>query len=76
MFFFMFFFLMYGHGKLDLKVVHGRAEKSLEATRFVQKRCTHLRPKLSRKIVGPRVLEKKVCLVADTFTLVSNCYRK
>ena len=24
----------------------------------------------------PRVLEKKVCLFADTFTYGSNCYRK
>ena len=24
----------------------------------------------------PRVLEKRVCLFADTFTYVSNCYRK
>ena len=31
------YFDLYGHGKLDLKFVHGRAEKQLEATRFVQK---------------------------------------
>ena len=40
---------MYGHGSLDLKFVHGRAESVLEPTRFVQKRCTHQRLKLLRK---------------------------
>ena len=30
-------------------------KSKLEATRFVHKRCTHLRPKLPRKIVEPRV---------------------
>ena len=38
----------------------------LEGTRFIQKRCTYLRPKSPRKIMEPRVLEKKVCLFADT----------
>ena len=33
-------------------------------------------PKSPRKIIEPRVLEKRVCLFADTFTCVSNCYRK
>ena len=61
-------FIPYGHGKLDLKFVHGRAETRLEATRFVQKRCIHLRPKLPRKIAEPRILERKACLFADTFT--------
>ena len=53
--------------KLDLKFVRGRDENMLEATRFVQKRCTHQKPKLPRKIIELRVLEKKVRLVADTF---------
>ena len=65
---FLYSFYLYGHGKLDLKSVHGRAESRLEATRFVQKRCTYLRPKSPRKIIEPRILEKKVCLFADTFT--------
>ena len=37
---FFLYFDLYGYGKLDLKLVHGRAESVLEATRFVQKRCT------------------------------------
>ena len=32
------YFDLYGHGKLDLKFVHGK----LEVTRFIQKRCTYL----------------------------------
>ena len=40
----------------------------LEATRFVQKRCVHLRPKLPRKIIESLASEKKVSLVANTFT--------
>ena len=31
----------------------------LEAKRFVQKRCTYQRPKSPRKVIEPRVLEKK-----------------
>ena len=61
-------FDQYGHGKLNLKFVHGRPKSRLEATRSVQKRCTYLRPKSPRKIIEPRVLEEKVCLFADTFT--------
>ena len=52
------------------------SKSRLEVTRFVQKSCTHLGPKLPRKIVETRVLEKLGCLVADTFALVNNCYRK
>ena len=62
------YFDLYGHGKLNLKFVHGRAKSRLEATRFVQKRCTFLRPKSPKKIIEPRVLEKKVCLFVDTLT--------
>ena len=39
----------------------------LKAARFVQKGCTYLRPKLSKKITESRVIEKEVRLVADTF---------
>ena len=34
------------------------------------------RPKSPRKIIEQRALEKEACLFADTFTYVSNCYRK
>ena len=59
-----------------LRLFMAGPKRRLEAAKFIQKRCTHPRPKLPRKIVEPRVLEKMVCLVADTFALVSNCYRK
>ena len=68
--------ILYGHGMLDLKFVHGGAEKRVGSNKVCPKRCTHLRPKLPRKLIEPRVLEKMVCLVADTFALVSNCHRK
>ena len=64
------YFVMNGHGKLDLRFVHGRAEK------MFFKWSTYLRPKSPRKMIEPRVLEKRVCLFADTFSCVSNCYRK
>ena len=51
-------------------------KSGLKAPMFVQIRCTHLRWKLQRKLVEPRVLKKMVCLVADIFALVSNFYCK
>ena len=42
-------------------------KSKLEATRFVQKRCTYL-AEIAEEIIEPRVLEKEVCLFADTFT--------
>ena len=33
---FLCFLIPYGHGKLDLKFLHGRAEKAVVATSFVQ----------------------------------------
>ena len=55
------FFNLYCHGKLDLKFFSMAGPRSgLEATRIVQKGCTHQRPKLPRKIMEPRVLEKGV----------------
>ena len=58
------YFGLYGHGKLDLKFVHGRAEKSVGSNKI----CSYPRPKSLRKIIEPRVLKKKVCSFADTFT--------
>ena len=69
-------FLMYGHGKLDLKFVHGSGKIGSASNKIRPKGVTHQRPKLPRKIVEPRVLEKRVYLVTNTFTLISNCYRK
>ena len=61
--------LFFGHGKLDLSFVHGRAEKFIDLLHISW-------PKSKRKNNLPQVLEKKVCLFADTFTYVSNCYYK
>ena len=44
------FFNLYGHGKLDLSLFMAGPISRLEARRFVQKRFTHQRPKLPRKI--------------------------
>ena len=61
-------FVPYGHGKLDLRFVHDRAEKCIE--------IVHISKAEIGKENLPRDLEKKVCLFADTFTYVSNCYNK
>ena len=42
-------------------------KNKLGATRFVKK-GVHIKLKSPRKIIAQRVLEKKVCLFADTFT--------
>ena len=73
---FICFFILYCHGKLDLSLFMAGPKSRLEATRFVRIRCTHLWPKLPRKVIEPRVLETMVCLIADAFALVSNCYHK
>ena len=56
---------LYGHGKLDLMFVHRGVGWS---SKICPKKCTYLRPKLPRKIIEPRALEKNVCLFLDTFT--------
>ena len=48
----------------------------LEATKICQKKAYISEAKSPRKIIEQRVLEKKICLFADIFTYVSNCYRK
>ena len=42
---FFLYFDLYGHGKLDLKFVHGRAEKSVGSNKICPKECTDQRPK-------------------------------
>ena len=79
MFFLMFCFFLntVWSWKVRPQVCSWRGSKSVsEAPRFVHKGCTHVKPKLPRKLVGPRVLEKMVCLVEDTLALVNSCYRK
>ena len=60
---------MLSHGKLDLSYFFGGAEN-----------CVGLLHISVAEIAAennlPRVLEKHVCLFADTFTYASNCYYK
>ena len=44
-------FVMYGHGKLDLKFVHGSAENGRWKQQDQAEKCTHQRQKLRRIIV-------------------------
>ena len=62
-------YVPYDHGKLDLSFVHGRAESVFEMVHIS-------RAEIIEEYNLLRVLEKRVCLFADTFTCVSNCYRK
>ena len=61
------FFNLYGHGKLDLKLVHGRAEKLVGGNKVCLKKVYTSEDENVEAIIEPRVLEKKVRLVTDTF---------
>ena len=62
---------MLSHGKLDLSYFffHGRAENCVDLLHISV-------AEIAEENNLPRVLEKYVCLFADTFTYASNCYRK
>ena len=60
-----------GHGKLDLSLVHGRAEKCI--SEIVHKLKAEI---AEENNIISSFFREKVCLFADTFTYVSNCYRK
>ena len=62
---------MLSHGKLDLSYFffHGGAENCVDLLHISV-------AEMAAKNNLPRVLEKYVCLFADTFTYASNCYRK
>ena len=66
---------MCSHGKLDPKFVQGNAKIGGGAIRLDAKVYTSKDEK-AEESSKPRVLEKKVFLIADTFTLISNCHRK
>ena len=71
------YFDLYGHGKLNLKFAHGRGEKCVGSSKICPKKVYISEAEIAEeKIIEPRVLEEKVCLFADTFAYVSNCYRK
>ena len=59
-------FVPYGNGK---SFVHVRTEKCIELLHISK-------AEIAEENNLPRVLEKKVSLFVDTFTYVSNCYRK
>ena len=62
---------MLSHGKLDLSYCffHGGAENCVDLLHISV-------AEIAEENNLPRVLEKCVCLFADTFTYASNCYRK
>ena len=62
---------MLGHGKLDLSCFffHGGAENCVDLLHISV-------AEIAEENNLPRVLEKYVCLFADTFTYASKCYRK
>ena len=70
------YFDLHGHGKLNLKFVYGRAEKCVGNNKICPNKLRISEAEIAEKKIEPRVLEKKVCLFADTFTQVSNCYCK
>ena len=61
---------MLSHGKLDLSYFFGGAENCVDLLHISVAEIAEENNNL------PRVLEKYVCLFADTFTYASNCYRK
>ena len=70
-------FDLYGHGKLDLKFVHGRVEKCVGSSKICPNKLHISEAEIAEE--NNRTMsfrEKKVCLFADTFTQVSNCYCK
>ena len=62
---------MLSHGKLDLSYFfyHGGAENCVDLLHISV-------AEIAEENNLPRVLEKYVCLFADTFTYASNCYCK
>ena len=62
---------MLSHGKLDLSYFffHGGAEKCVDLLHISV-------AEIAKENNLPRVLEKYVCLFANTFTYASNWYRK
>ena len=62
---------MLSHGKFDLSYFSffGGAENCVDLLHISV-------AEIAEENNLPRVLEKYVCLFADTFTFASNCYRK
>ena len=60
---------MHSHGKLDLSYFFWWGRKLCGF-------AAHISGRNRRGNNLPRVLEKYVCLFADTFTYASNCFRK
>ena len=79
----MFFFNLYGHGKLEFKFVHGRAGKQVGGHKICPKRCTHQMPKLQKKMIEPRVFREKssfscrhICLGKQLLPQINICCRE
>ena len=60
---------MLSHGKLDISYLFGGAQNCVDLLHISV-------AEIAEENNLPRVLEKYVCLFADTFTYASNCYRK
>ena len=75
---FSYVFLTHGYGKLDLKFVHGWTEIEFRSNEISLKKVYTSEAKVAEKNRRTTSFGEKVSLglVADTFTLVSNCCRK
>ena len=62
------YFYLYRHGKLDILSLYMAGSKSSWKQQDLSKKGVYIQPKSQRKIIELRVLEKRVCLFADTFT--------
>ena len=67
---FSYVFVLYGHGKLDLKFVNGKAEIEIGSNKICPEKVYTLEAEIAKENSRPQGLEKKGCLVADTFTLI------
>ena len=70
------YFELYGHGKSDLEFVHGRVEKRVGSNMVCPKQVYISEAEITEKNNITKSFGEKVCLFADTFTYVSNCYHK
>ena len=77
------FFYLYGHGKLDLKFVDGRAENVDWRQEDLSKKAYTSEAETPRKIIELRVLEKKgsfsyrhICLDKQLLPQINICCRE
>ena len=71
-----YYLVLYGHGKSDLEFVHGRAGKCVGSNMICPKKMPISEAEIAEENNRTTSCGEKVCLFADTFTCISNCYRK